>query len=169
MRFSDCLIIQLRRKHCTNVHTLKINIETNYIGFKGWNFIMYDKRFQNEWSVHSWAEDFHASPCGTPRPDGACKCRDNYDGHEYLLYHTGGGKMVDYVTLQSCVLSMVNGGTTQYAFHKTIKDNCESLGNCFSCNYQTFLEASDSKYLHFWKERFSSHRCGKYYSNFIEN
>ena len=48
MRFSDCLIIQLRRKHCTNVHTLKINIETNYIGFKGWNFIMYDKRFQNE-------------------------------------------------------------------------------------------------------------------------
>ena len=75
--------------------------------------------------------------------DGACKCRDNYDGHEYLLYHTGGGKMVDYVTLQSCVLSMVNGGTTQYAFHKTIKDNCESLGNRFSCNYQTFLEASD--------------------------
>ena len=75
--------------------------------------------------------------------DARCKCRQNYDGHEYLIFHMGGGKMVDYITLQSYLISMVNSGSTAYSYHKTIKDLCQSLGNNFSCSYQTFLEACD--------------------------
>ena len=53
VRFSDCLIIRLSRKHCTNLHKSKINIHTSHIGIKGCILIIYGIRFQNEGSVHS--------------------------------------------------------------------------------------------------------------------
>ena len=74
---------------------------------------------------------------------GGCKCKHEYDGHAYLLYHMGGGKMWDYLTLQNYLLSMVNGGTTAYAYHKTISDNCKAMGTTFNCRYNVFLDACD--------------------------
>ena len=75
--------------------------------------------------------------------EGTCNCRDNYDGHEFLLFHMGSGKMVDYIALTSYVILMCNGGVTAYAYHKTILDNCKAMGSNFTCSYKTFLEASD--------------------------
>ena len=95
--------------------------------------------------------------------EGNCNCKQQFDGHEFLVLHVGGGKCVDYVTLQSYLLSMVNGGTTAYAFHKTIADNCKSLGNNFGLNYRTFLQACDGfvENLKFdLKSCFSCTNCG---------
>ena len=74
---------------------------------------------------------------------GGCNCKQQFDGHDFMVLHIGGGKCVDYITLQSQLLSMVNSGTTTYGFHKTIVDNCKSLGSSFQLNYRSFLQACD--------------------------
>ena len=113
---------------------------------------------------HERGETVHNTRVYYRVTDGGCKCRDEYDGHEYLLFHMGGGKMVDYISLQSYLLSMVNGGTTAYAYHKTISDNCKAMGNTFSCNYKTFLEACDGFVLNLKFDEqlcFTCTNCGK--------
>ena len=72
---------------------------------------------------HERGETYYETKVYYRDSNGPCKCRQMYDGHEYLLFHMGAGKMVDYITLQSFLISMVNSGTTAFAFHKTIKDN----------------------------------------------
>ena len=44
---------------------------------------------------------------------------------------------------ENYLLSMVNGGTTAYAYHKTISDNCKAMGTTFNCRYNVFLDACD--------------------------
>ena len=46
--------------------------------------------------------------------------------HDMMLEGEDGG-----LCYMAELCTMVNGGTTQYHFHKTMKDNCESLGNRF--------------------------------------
>ena len=95
--------------------------------------------------------------------DGSCNCRHNYDGHEFLLFHMGNGQMVDYITLSSYVISMCNGGITAYAYHKSIMDNCKSMGVDFTCRYPTFLGACDGFVINLSfdeKDCFTCTNCG---------
>ena len=59
---------------------------------------------------------------------GSCKCRQNYDGHEYLVYHMGSGQMLCYFTLQNYLHSWVLSGNSAYAAFKTIQSNITSTG-----------------------------------------
>ena len=71
--------------------------------------------------------------------------------------------MVCYLTMNKYILSMVNSGTSVYAFHKTISDNCKSLGTSFNCSYRKFLQACDGfvNNLSFdLKECFTCINCG---------
>ena len=74
---------------------------------------------------------------------GPCKCRQYYDGHEYLMYHVAEGKMICYFALQFYLHSWVNSGTSCYSAYKTMKMNAVSNGKPCSLTYQNWLKACD--------------------------
>ena len=60
--------------------------------------------------------------------EGPCKCRDNYNGHEYLMFHMGFGKMFCYFTLQNYLYGWATSGLSAYAAFRTIQNNVNSTG-----------------------------------------
>ena len=46
------------------------------------------------------------------RKSQSCKCIQQVDGHPWLLFHIGWGKMVCYLTLDAYVIDMVRSGST---------------------------------------------------------
>ena len=74
---------------------------------------------------------------------GPCKCRQQYDGHEYLVLHMGNGRMVCYFTLLNHVHSWVNSGISAYATFRAIKNNISSRGQESSLSQQLWTRAVD--------------------------
>ena len=114
-------------------HNNKFREDDNIAKLGSRHIILYHERGETIYEVDVYYRD----------SAGSCNCKQQFDGHEFMVLHIGGGKCVDYITLQSQLLSMVNSGTTTYGFHKTIVDNCKSLGSSFQLNYRSFLQACD--------------------------
>ena len=74
---------------------------------------------------------------------GPCKCRQYYDGHEYLMYHVAEGKMVSYFALEFYLHAWVTSGQSCYSFYKTLKMNGGSDGYPSSLTYQNWLKSCD--------------------------
>ena len=72
---------------------------------------------------------------------GRCKCRQQYDGHQELLWHLGKGKFVNYCVLLNYLHNFVNGGLSLNAQYASILDNNESNGTTSQLTYNDLHRA----------------------------
>ena len=70
-----------------------------------------------------------------------CKCIQQVDGHESLLWHLGSGRFVDYTLLHLHLHRMRTNGIGTYAEYKSMKDALDSLGISSSLTYHDLHRA----------------------------
>ena len=67
--------------------------------------------------------------------DGPCQCLQRFDGHRYLLWNLGGGRVVDYSVLLGYLHKWRGSGISMYALFKSILDCAQSCGVSCSLKY----------------------------------
>ena len=73
-----------------------------------------------------------------PTEGMACRCQQHYDANEWMMWHCGMGKMVDYTVLHTFLHSWV----TAYCQYKSIIHTSQSAGLECSLNYETLHKAT---------------------------
>ena len=68
-----------------------------------------------------------------PTEGMACRCQQHYDANEWMMWHCGMGKMVDYTVLHTFLHSWV----TAYCQYKSIIHTSQSAGLECSLTYET--------------------------------
>ena len=95
-------------------------------------------------------------------PAGACRCLQMYDGHPFLLWHLGVGRMVDYSFLHVAANQVING-STMHSIFQTRETALSSLGISSTLTYQDFERACSGfvSMIRFKKEDFMCLDCGQ--------
>ena len=98
------------------------------------------------------------------RKSYSCKCLQQVDGHPWLLFHVGWGRMVCYLTLDAYVIDMVRSGSTVRAFHSKMLQKTKSrTKNNYDLSYDEFLTAKEGFFANAQvdvKQSFSCTNCG---------
>ena len=66
---------------------------------------------------------------------GPCSCQQHYDAYEYMMWHLGNGRMVDYSLLHSFLNDWIRTGMPVKAKYSSIISTATSLGRTSTLTY----------------------------------
>ena len=73
--------------------------------------------------------------------EGDCKCFDQADAHDLLLWNLGSGKFVDYLFIHNHLHKMISSGIAMNASFNARKTSLSDIGVKSSLTYSVFLRA----------------------------
>ena len=113
--------------------------------------------------IHTETSDriFDIPTYGRPT-QGDCKCYQQADTHNLLLWNLGSGQLIDYLFLHNHFHKMVSSGTAMNATFNARKTALSSVGVQSSLIYSAFLRACNgyAQSIRLRKEDFLCPSCG---------
>ena len=95
---------------------------------------------------------------------GSCRCRQQADTHNLLLWHLGKGKMIDYLFLSCYMRTMRSNSTTKNGLYRARTERLNSVGVQTSLTQQDLTRATNGfiSHIKFHEELkvFSCPKCG---------
>ena len=114
-------------------HGFKYNEDDSVMGICAQTMIIYTEN----------SEITHPTILKYRRSVGPCSCQQHYDGHEYLLWHLGNGRMIDYKLLHNFFHDWIRTGIPVKAKHSSIISGAISMGRTSTLTYDMLLRAID--------------------------
>ena len=74
---------------------------------------------------------------------GPCRCQQHVDGHPWLLWNVGGGKLVCYTLLNTYLHNFVTSGQPCYLLYKSIVLSSKASGWISTLTYENTLKATN--------------------------
>ena len=97
------------------------------------NIIIYTETSEKVYNIKTYAR----------RTIGGCRCKQQADTNNLLLWHLGKGKLIDYLFLSGYMHNMRANGTSKYGLYRSRCERLNSIGVKTSLTQKDFLRATN--------------------------